>query len=256
MAATLGDDTPALSTVQKWAAEFKRARENLKDDPRSGRPAATATTQENIDCLHHMIMGDRRLTVNQIGNTVGVSGERVENILHKELDVSKVSPPWVPRLLTSDQKHTRIVMSHANLTLFEADRVSFLERFLTQEERWVHLYKPETKWQSMQWKHSSSPTSKKAKVVSSAGMVMATVYWAAKGIVFIDYLQKGKTINGKYYANLLMQLRKAIKSKRAGKLTKGVLFHQDNAPAHMSVVAVALVHDCGFELVDHPPIFS
>ena len=33
----------------------------------------------------------------------------------------------------------------------------------------------------------------------------------------------------------------------------GVLFHQDNAPAHKSVVAMAAVRDCGFELVDHPP---
>ena len=90
MAATLGDDAPALSTVQKWAAEFKRGRESLEDDPRSGRPA-TATTQENINRVHHMVMDDRRLTVNQIANTVGISRERVENILHKELDMSKVS---------------------------------------------------------------------------------------------------------------------------------------------------------------------
>ena len=34
---------------------------------------------------------------------------------------------------------------------------------------------------------------------------------------------------------------------------KGVLFHQDNAPAYNSVVAMAAVHDCGFELVDQPP---
>ena len=33
---------------------------------------------------------------------------------------------------------------------------------------------------------------------------------------------------------------------------KGVLFHQDNAPAHKSVVAMAAVRDSGFELVDHP----
>ena len=40
--------------------------------------------------------------------------------------------------------------------------------------------------------------------------------------------------------------------KRPGKLTKGVLFHQDNAPAQ-AAVAMAAVRDCGFELVDHPP---
>ena len=66
----------------------------------------------------------------------------------------------------------------------------------------------------MQWKHSTSPAPKKAKVVSSSGKVMASVFWDAKGIVFIDYLQKGKTINGKYHAKLLRELRQAIKSKR------------------------------------------
>ncbi|KAM9359101.1 uncharacterized protein gal3st2 [Symphorus nematophorus] len=94
---------------------------------------------------------------------------------------------------------------------------------------------------------------KKAKVVSSAGKVMDSIFWDAKDIVLIDYLQKGQTINGECYANLLRQLRKAIKTKRPGKLTKGVLIHQDDAPAYKSVVAMAAVHDCGFELVDHPP---
>ena len=33
-----------------------------------------------------------------------------------------------------------------------------------------------------------------------------------------------------------------------------VLFHQDNCILHTSLmVAMAAVHDCGFELVDHPP---
>ncbi|XP_030588657.1 histone-lysine N-methyltransferase SETMAR-like [Archocentrus centrarchus] len=248
MVATLGDDAPALSTVQKWAAEFKRGRESLEDDQRSGRPV-TATTRENIDRVHHMVMDDSRLTVNQIANAVGISRERVENILHNELGMSKISARWVPRLLTPDQKRTRLVTSQANLALFEANPDDFLERFLTQDECWVHHFEPET----MQWNHLSSPPPKKAKVVSLAGKVMVSVFWDAKGIVFIDYLQNGHTINGEYYANLLRQLRKAIESKRPGKLSKGVLFHRDNAPAHKSVLAMAAVRDCGFELIDHPP---
>uniref|UniRef100_A0A3Q0T381 Mos1 transposase HTH domain-containing protein n=1 Tax=Amphilophus citrinellus TaxID=61819 RepID=A0A3Q0T381_AMPCI len=130
MVATLGDDAPALSTVQKWAAEFKRGRESLEDDPRSGRPV-TATTRENIDRVHHMVMDDSRLTVNQIANAVGISRERVENILHNELGMSKISARWVPRLLTPDQKHTRLVTSQANLALFEANPDDFLERSST-----------------------------------------------------------------------------------------------------------------------------
>ena len=89
--------------------------------------------------------------------------------------------------------------------------------------------------------------------MSSARKVMASIFWDAKGIVFIDYLQKGKTINGEYYAKLLRELQQAIKSKWPGKLTKGVLLHQDNALAHKSLVAMSAVRDCGFELIDHPP---
>ena len=58
--------------MQKWAAEFKKGRESLEDDPRSRCPVI-ATTQENIDCVHHMVMDDRRLNVNQIANAVGIS---------------------------------------------------------------------------------------------------------------------------------------------------------------------------------------
>ena len=49
------------------------------------------------------------------------------------------------------------------------------------------------------------------------------VVLAAEVIVFIDYLQKGLTINGEYYANLLSLLRESVKTKLPEHLTKGVL---------------------------------
>ena len=101
MVSTLGDDAPALSTVKKWAAEFKRGRESLEDDPRSGRPS-TATTQESIDHIHQMVMNDRRLTISHLANVISISRERVENILHNKLGMSKDLGQWMPRLLTPD----------------------------------------------------------------------------------------------------------------------------------------------------------
>ena len=86
MVDTLGDDAPGLSTMQKWAAEFKRGPKSLEDDPRSGRPA-TATTPEVIDRVNQIVIGDRRLTISHMTKEVGISHERVENILHKELGI-------------------------------------------------------------------------------------------------------------------------------------------------------------------------
>ena len=68
----------------------------------------------------------------------------------------------------------------------------------------------------------------------------------------VDYLPKGETITGKYYANLLRQLRDKIKPQRPGMLTKGVLFHHDDAPVHTSLAAVATIRECGYELLPHP----
>jgi len=43
---------------------------------------------------------------------------------------------------------------------------------------------------------------------------MASVFWDAPGIIFIDYLQKGRTDTGEYYAALLDKLNDEIKKKR------------------------------------------
>jgi hypothetical protein len=45
---------------------------------------------------------------------------------------------------------------------------------------------------------------------------MALVFWGAEGILFIDYLEKGKTITGEYCSNLLTRLDKKICEKRPG----------------------------------------
>jgi hypothetical protein len=39
----------------------------------------------------------------------------------------------------------------------------FLSRMVTGDETWVHHYEPESKRQSMEWKHPGSPTKKKFK---------------------------------------------------------------------------------------------
>jgi len=45
---------------------------------------------------------------------------------------------------------------------------------------------------------------------------MASVFWDAEGILITDYLEKGKTITGEYYSNLLTRLDEKICEKRPG----------------------------------------
>jgi len=61
------------------------------------------------------------------------------------------------------------------------------------------------------------------------------------------------TITGQTYANTITALREAIKEKRRGKLSAGVLFLHDNAPVHMSAKSQAAILQCGFQQLNHPP---
>jgi hypothetical protein len=74
--------------------------------------------------------------------------------------------------------------------------------------------------------------------VPSAGKVMASVFWDAKGILFIDYFEESRTITVKYYSYLLTRLDKKILEKRPCLQKKKIIFHQDNAHTHKSVLAM------------------
>lgn len=211
----LGECALSHATVKNWVAEFKRGRTSVQDEARSGRPKS-ATTPEMVSKVHDMVLADRRLKLSEIADTTGISKERVHHILSEELNMKKLSARWVPRLLTHDQKRIRVQNSEECLDRFQKNKADFLRRFVTTDETWVHHYTPESKIQSKQWTESGCSGPKKAMAVKSAGKVMASVFWDASGILMIDYLPKGKTINGEYYANLLDKLHQCIHQKRPG----------------------------------------
>jgi len=139
-----GDSSPSFSTIKKWAAEFKRGRTSLEDDPREGR-TKSATTPEIIEQVHDMVL-DRRMKVREIAESIGISKKHVGYILHEELDMKKLCANWVPRLLTADQKRIRMKISEQCLERFNKNETDFVRRrFITTDETWIHHYTPESK---------------------------------------------------------------------------------------------------------------
>ena len=61
--------------------------------------------------------------------------------------------------------------------------VTFLDSIVTGDETWLHHCTPETKQDSMTWKHPSSPVAKKFKVMRSAKKIMGTVFWDSRGFL-------------------------------------------------------------------------
>jgi len=83
----------------------------------------------------------------------------------------------VPRLLTADQKRTRMKISEQCLERFNKNKTDFVRRrFITMDETWMLHYTPESKQQSKQWTEAGCSAPKKTRSVPSAEKVMASVF--------------------------------------------------------------------------------
>ncbi|UYV63965.1 hypothetical protein LAZ67_2006164 [Cordylochernes scorpioides] len=209
---------------KKWVAVFKLGRIRTEVEHRPGRSVESVTQETST---RYII---RRKTVRQIEETLGIPKTTVDWIMREHLGLRKLSARWIPKLLTPNQKAVRRKLSSDNLALFEANPEEFINRFFTMDETWAHHFTHESKQQSTQWRHSGSLPPKKAKTVPSAGKVMASVFWNSEG-----------------------QLRESIKEKRRGKLSRKIVYHQDNSPSHRSLQAMAAIYDSGFEPLPHTP---
>lgn len=81
------------------------------------------------------------------------------------------------------------------LSRYADEGEDMLNRIVTGDESWVHHYQPESKRDSMQWKHPSSPSCMKFKVTPSAGKVMLTVFWDSQGVLLAHFQKRGENVN-------------------------------------------------------------
>lgn len=72
-------------------------------------------------------------------------------------------------------------------------------------------------------------------------------------ILFVECLEKGKTVNCEYYIPIFGGHEGRNCEKMAPNAKEKVLFHQDNALCHKSLVTMAKLHVLKFELLPHPP---
>ena len=92
------------------------------------------------------------------------------------------------------------------------------------DEKCIHHYTSESREESKQWVKPRQCVPKPPKTQQSSEKVMARVFRDVHGIISIDYLEKGRTITGAYYAALLDRLVDDIGKKRPHLEKKKMLF--------------------------------
>jgi hypothetical protein len=145
-----------------------------------------------------------------------------------------------------------MVLSLQHLQRYQVEGDDMLSRIVTGDDSWVHHYEPEMKRASMQWKHPASPAHKKFKVTPSAGRGMLTVFWDCQGVLLTEFQQRDHTVTTASYCMILTKLRAAIRRKRLGLLTKGMLLLHENARLHSDNQTTETLRSFKREVRQHP----
>ena len=71
-----GEETMSPTRAFEWHKRFKEGREEVEDDPRSGRPS-TSRMADNIEHVKQMVRTHRRLMVRMIAEKLSINKDTV-----------------------------------------------------------------------------------------------------------------------------------------------------------------------------------
>ncbi|XP_015438720.1 PREDICTED: histone-lysine N-methyltransferase SETMAR-like [Dufourea novaeangliae] len=237
------DCAPAIRTVKKWFAKFRRSDFNLDDAPRSGRSSGI---DDNI--VHNLVQTNSRISTEEIAQRLKVDRSTAFRHL-KKIGYTQKLDVWVPHLLTEANKLNRV--SAAVSLLGRLNNEPFLDRLMTGDEKWV-LY--DNVQRKRTWKVANERAELIAKPNLHPAKVMLSVWWDCQGILYFELLPAGQTIDSEKYCQQLENLKTAIQARRPSLVNrKGVVFHQDNAKPHTAKRTLAKLKELKWDGILHPP---
>jgi len=71
---------------------------------------------------------------------------------------------------------------------------------------------------------------------------MCTVFWDRQGVLLLEFLPRGTTINSAVYCETLKHLRREIQNKRRGMLSATILLLHVNARLHSAAQTQDLIN--------------
>jgi hypothetical protein len=137
------------------------------------------------------------VSIQDLARAHGRSYGTISRILHSQLGLVKKLARWVPKLLSKEQKEERLRTLKEFVKLLQTKGRSVLDRIITMDESSVSMHTPETKQQSKQRLKKGNPGPVKARVNASRAKTMVLAFFDSQGMVYMNYVPKGDTVNAK-----------------------------------------------------------
>ena len=245
-----GDNAMSDGMVRKCVQMFNEGRENVHYEARSGCPSLV-----NADLVHKVnerVCEDRRYTISDLSLPFPlISRALLYDIVSSHLGYQKACARWMPKMLTEHKKH-HVACALTFVMHYHEEGDGVLSRSVTGDETRVSHITPESQQQSLHWKHTDSPRRKKFKQMFSTRKMMCIIFWDSQGILLVEFLPQGTTINSDVYCETLKKLRCVIQNKRRRVLSATILSLHDNTQQHSAAQTRDLNTSFKWEQMDHP----
>jgi AraC-like DNA-binding protein len=192
-----GDDAMGATQIKSWFNRFKDGLTLADNGQHSGRPS-TSLNANVIENVRSLIPEDRRLTIREIADEVGISTDSAHSILTEDLHMCIVVARFVPKLLLQEQQQLRLEVARDMLECANGHPEFLKIVIMVMRCGCTNMTrKRRCSCHSGSILHPQGP--KKAQRVRSKVKVLLTVFVEYRGIVHHSYAPGGQTINKKYY---------------------------------------------------------
>jgi len=247
-----GDLCMSCSRTFEWFGRFKNGRTSIANDDQSGWPSM-ATTPTKVEQVRAAVNQDRCRTIHDLCAEVGIGYGSCQRILTEQLNMHRIAVKFLPRVLTQDQKESRVAICQELKETVIIDPTLLLN-VTTGDESIVYAYDPETKLQSSQLKSPGSPRPKKPHMQKSILKTMLICFFDQEGIVHREFVPPGMTVNADFYCDVLRRLCENVRCKRPQKWrNQNLIIHHDNALARRSFKVSQFLAKNNMTVIPHPP---
>ncbi len=131
-------------------------------------------------------------------------------VLKKDLNLKKIAPKFIPKVLTDTQKAFRVKLCEENIAKIEQDP-GILARLIATDESWVYTYDLRTKQADMEWVANNVPHPRKALRGWSQKKTLLILYFDSHGVITTFFVEE--TVDSDIYLESLRQMREDIRCK-------------------------------------------
>ena len=157
-------------------------------------------------------------------------------------------------LLTEEQKTQCLKCARELLKTYKGCKSRVISNLLRGDETWMHMFEPQRRADSKQWKRKDQKHPCIAKRTISLKKMLYAIFFNSSGPVVQVPCPSGHTVTGRFYKNsVLKKVKEFYNKKQLSKGWSGVHLLHDNPFSHKSEVVKSFLASEKVKVLNHPP---